>query len=85
MVQMDNHISQLEKWTAGKGLILMGAQGNFCTGGDLNFVRKALHYGAEMAAFQHNTLTRLHNLPLISVALIQGKLLILFVFLIYRW
>ena len=72
MIDMADRIAYLEKWKAGKGLILMGTEGNFCSGGDLNFVRKALHYGTEMAAFQHNTLSRLLNLPLVSVALLQG-------------
>ena len=72
MVDMANHITALEKWSLGKGLVLVGASGNFCSGGDLTFVRKALHYGEEMAAFQHDTLTRLLNLPLVSVALLQG-------------
>ncbi|GFR60187.1 ethylmalonyl-CoA decarboxylase [Elysia marginata] len=75
MVEMANHITVLEKWSAGKGLVLAGVSGNFCSGGDLTFVRKALHYGEEMAAFQHDTLTRLLNLPLVSVALLQGHTL----------
>ncbi|GFO48142.1 ethylmalonyl-coa decarboxylase [Plakobranchus ocellatus] len=75
MVDMADHINSLERWTAGKGLVLVGTSGNFCSGGDLTFVRKALHYGEEMAAFQHNTLTRLLNLPLVSVALLQGHAL----------
>ncbi|XP_005090127.1 ethylmalonyl-CoA decarboxylase [Aplysia californica] len=75
MVDMSDRITQLEQWKKGKGLILMGIGGNFCSGGDLTFVRKALHYGAEMATYQHHTLTRLLNLPLISVALLQGHTL----------
>ena len=38
-------------------------------------MRRALHYGSEMAAYQHDTLTRLLNLPMISVALVQGHTL----------
>lgn len=75
MVDMANHITALEEWPSGKGLVLVGASGNFCSGGDLTFVRKVLHYGEEMAAFQHDTLTRLFNLPLVSVALLQGHTL----------
>ncbi|CAG5128454.1 unnamed protein product [Candidula unifasciata] len=75
MVDMADCITRLENWPSGKGLILTGTGGNFCSGGDLTFVRKALHYGAEMAAFQHDALTRLLNLPLISVALLQGHTL----------
>ncbi|CAL1547474.1 unnamed protein product [Lymnaea stagnalis] len=75
MVDMADRVSQLEKWANGRGLIVLGTGGHFCSGGDLTFVQKALHYGGEMAAFQHDTLTRLHNLPLVSVALLQGHTL----------
>ncbi|XP_059151584.1 ethylmalonyl-CoA decarboxylase-like [Physella acuta] len=75
MVEMADHITQLEKWSKGKGLILVGKDGHFCSGGDLAFVKQALHFGEEMAAFQHHTLTRLLNLPLVSVALLQGHTL----------
>ncbi|CAL1532160.1 unnamed protein product [Lymnaea stagnalis] len=75
MVDLADCVSELTKWSHGKGLILKGQGGNFCTGGDLTFVKKALHYGGEMAAYQHDTLTRLLNLPLISVALVQGHTL----------
>jgi len=75
MVDMADCVGELELWKEGKGLIMCGKGGNLCSGGDLTFVRKALHYGDEMAAYQHDTLTRLLNLPLISVALIQGHTL----------
>jgi len=75
MVDMADCVSELELWKEGKGLIMCGKGGNLCSGGDLTFVRKALHYGDEMAAYQHDTLTRLLNLPLISVALVQGHTL----------
>ncbi|RUS82763.1 hypothetical protein EGW08_009463 [Elysia chlorotica] len=75
MVDMADKVSELEEWHEGKALIMRGVDGNLCTGGDLTFVRKALHYGEEMAAYQHDTLTRLLNLPLISVALVQGHTL----------
>ncbi|XP_005098740.1 ethylmalonyl-CoA decarboxylase [Aplysia californica] len=75
MVDMADCVGELELWKEGKGLIMCGEGGNLCSGGDLTFVRKALHYGEEMAAYQHDTLTRLLNLPLISVALVQGHTL----------
>ncbi|KAH9523679.1 enoyl CoA hydratase domain-containing protein 1 [Bulinus truncatus] len=75
MVDMSDCVGELELWHEGKGLILHGKGGNLCSGADLSFVKKALHYGEEMATYQHDTLTRLLNLPLISVALIQGHTL----------
>ena len=73
MVDLSDCVKRLEDWNNGKDLILCGEGGNFCSGGDLTFVTKALHLGREMSTFMHDTTTRLHNLPLISVALIQGK------------
>lgn len=75
MVDLADCVGELEMWKEGKGLVMCGKGGNLCSGGDLTFVRKALHLGDEMAAYQHDTLTRLLNLPLISVALIQGHTL----------
>ena len=73
MVDLCDCVQRLEHWDTGKGLILRGSDGHFCSGGDLTFVVKALHLGRDMATFMHDVTTRLHNLPLISVALIQGK------------
>lgn len=39
MVELEDKISQLESWTDGKGLILHGSGGTFCSGSDLNAVR----------------------------------------------
>lgn len=39
MVDLEEKVSQLESWTDGKGLILQGAAGTFCSGSDLNAVR----------------------------------------------
>ena len=49
----------------------------FCSGGDLNTVRQISNPddGFKMSTFMHKTLTKLHQLPLISVALVQGKAL----------
>ncbi|XP_057691423.1 ethylmalonyl-CoA decarboxylase isoform X2 [Corythoichthys intestinalis] len=77
MVQLEEKVSQLEKWTDGKGLIVQGAAGTFCSGSDLNAV-KAISKpddGMKMCMFMQNTLTRLLRLPLISVALVEGRAL----------
>lgn len=39
MVELEEKISQLESWADGKGLILHGAGGTFCSGSDLSAVR----------------------------------------------
>lgn len=39
MVDLEERVSQLEKWSDGKGLIVQGAAGTFCSGSDLNAVR----------------------------------------------
>nr|SVE78248.1 EOG090X06RW [Daphnia lumholtzi] len=77
MVNLWNAVNELEDWKSGKGIILHSIGETFCSGGDLNTVRQISNpdEGYKMSTLMHNTLTRLHQLPLISVALIQGKAL----------
>lgn len=39
MLELQDRVSQLENWKEGKGLIVHGAGGTFCSGSDLNAVR----------------------------------------------
>lgn len=39
MVELEERVCELETWTEGKGLIVQGATGTFCSGSDLNAVR----------------------------------------------
>ncbi|KAG9493531.1 hypothetical protein GDO78_001434 [Eleutherodactylus coqui] len=75
MLELEERISDLEKWKEGKGLIVYGTEDTFCSGGDLNTIKAISNAkdGLMMCMFMQNTLTRLQRLPLISVALIQGK------------
>lgn len=75
MVELEERVSQLESWTDGKGLIVQGAAQTFCSGSDLNAVRAISNPqdGMKMCMFMQNTLTRLLRLPLISVALVEGR------------
>ncbi|OWF46194.1 ethylmalonyl-CoA decarboxylase-like [Mizuhopecten yessoensis] len=75
MLDFRNVVEDLEAWDDGKGVILTGSQGTFCSGGDLTTVQNILtpEQGYQMADFMHETLTRLHCLPLISMALVQGN------------
>lgn len=77
MVELRRVVSSLEEWYTGKGVILHSVGETFCSGGDLNTVKKISNPddGYRMSTLMHDTLTRLHQLPLVSVALIQGKAL----------
>ncbi|XP_053491929.1 ethylmalonyl-CoA decarboxylase isoform X2 [Ictalurus furcatus] len=77
MIELEERVCELESWTEGKGLIVQGAAGTFCSGSDLNAVRAISNPqdGMKMCMFMQNTLTRLLRLPLISVALVEGKAL----------
>ncbi|XP_062847372.1 ethylmalonyl-CoA decarboxylase [Trichomycterus rosablanca] len=77
MIELEERVSELETWTEGKGLIVRGAAGTFCSGADLNAVRAISNPqdGMKMCMFMQKTLTRLLRLPLISVALVEGKAL----------
>ncbi|KFV77223.1 Ethylmalonyl-CoA decarboxylase, partial [Dryobates pubescens] len=89
MLELQEKVTELESWKDGKGLIIYGAGNTFCSGSDLNavkaisnpqassslkvFISSLLQDGMNMCMFMQNTLTRLMRLPLISVALVQGK------------
>ncbi|XP_062952720.1 ethylmalonyl-CoA decarboxylase isoform X1 [Cynocephalus volans] len=77
MLQLLEKVIELENWAEGKGLIVRGAKNTFSSGSDLNAV-KALgtpEDGMALCMFMQNTLTRFMRLPLISVALVQGRAL----------
>jgi len=75
MVQLAEIIDELEKWRSGKALVLHGDGGTFAAGADLTVVKDILspEDGAKMSFFMHRTLTRLRRLPLVSLALIEGR------------
>ena len=77
MVDLLNAVATLEEWKEGKGIILHSVGDMFCSGGDLNTVRQISNPddGFKMSTLMHKTLTKLHQLHLISVALVQGKAL----------
>ena len=76
MVDLYNHINDLEQWKTGKGVVLSGVGGTFCSGGDLETIFKLDKNHAEaMCMFMHTITTRLFNLPLVSVAAIDGHAL----------
>lgn len=72
MVNLEECVSELEKWTAGKGVVLVGKGNTFCSGGDLETVKQILSCGEDMCMFMQNITTKLYNLPMVSVAVING-------------
>ena len=77
MVQLRDAVNKLEEWKEGKGVILIGAGGNFCSGADLNIAKQfnSPEHGEAMCKLMQNTLTKFKRLPLISTAVIEGKAL----------
>ncbi|KAJ8290887.1 hypothetical protein GJAV_G00018850 [Gymnothorax javanicus] len=77
MLELQDRVSELEEWTEGKGLIVRGDAATFCSGSDLNAVQAISNpqEGMKMCMFMQNVLTRLLRLPLISVALVEGRAL----------
>ncbi|XP_077495084.1 ethylmalonyl-CoA decarboxylase-like [Amblyomma americanum] len=77
MIQLHDIVAELRSWKEGKGLVFHSGEGVFCSGGDLDMM-KALNtpeLGAQMGGIMHSALMGLRDLPLISVALIQGRAL----------
>ncbi|KAK8760834.1 hypothetical protein V5799_027896 [Amblyomma americanum] len=77
MIQLHDVVAELRTWKEGKGLVFHSGEGVFCSGGDLDMM-KALNtpeLGAQMGGIMHSALMGLRDLPLISVALIQGRAL----------
>lgn len=74
IVDLVEIISELEKWKSGKGLFLHGTSHTFCSGGDLKTVRALGNSisGEKMSSVMQTTLTKLLNLPLLSVAFVEG-------------
>ncbi|XP_057661683.1 ethylmalonyl-CoA decarboxylase-like [Diorhabda carinulata] len=67
-------IEELENWKTGKAVIMMGEGINFCSGADLDFVRKECNptAGYYLSSYMHDILIRFRKLPLITVTLLHG-------------
>lgn len=77
MIDLADVIAELETWKDGRGLIFQGKGGTFCAGADVSSVLKYIQpvEGGKVSLFMQNTLNRMLNLPLISVALAEGHCL----------
>ncbi|XP_038057723.1 ethylmalonyl-CoA decarboxylase-like isoform X2 [Patiria miniata] len=77
MVDLADIVADLEKWQRGKALILHGDPNgkHFCSGADLKTAdaMSSPQAGVVMCLFMQNTLSRLQQLPLISVAAVSGN------------
>jgi len=76
IAQFDSILTQLESWSTGKAVILRGSNGFFSSGGDLTTVSALLgdpDGGRRMNLLMQSNFLRLQRLPLITVALIEGK------------
>lgn len=74
MIDLDEVVDKLEQYTECKGAILYGANGSFCSGGDLNVAKQMSDQkvGFAMATHMNHVLEKLKNLPIITVAFIEG-------------
>ena len=78
MVALKGVVNELENWEHGKAVVLRGYGDTFCSGGDLTAVMKEIgtpEEGRMMCEYMQETLTRFMELPLISVAALNGKTL----------
>lgn len=75
MADLWDAVFDLSQWTNGRAVVLRGANGVFCSGGDMDFVRHPAVFshegGRRMSLFMSTTLAALRALPLTSVALVE--------------
>ncbi|XP_064486706.1 ethylmalonyl-CoA decarboxylase-like [Ornithodoros turicata] len=77
MLELESVIAELECWSRGKGVLLHGAKGFFCSGGYLAHMKKISRQeeGVQMATLMRTTLNRLGNLRMLTVAVVEGRAL----------
>ncbi|ESO13102.1 hypothetical protein HELRODRAFT_159709 [Helobdella robusta] len=80
MIDFEKRVEDLESWEKGRGVIFKGSGNTFCSGADLNVARavgegKDSGHPSLMSSFMQNITSRFFNLPLITVALVEGAAL----------
>ncbi|XP_045472109.1 ethylmalonyl-CoA decarboxylase-like [Harmonia axyridis] len=77
MVDLSNCIDKLETWTEGKAVIICGKGVNFCSGGDLDFVKENANptKAFNMSSWMISTLSRLGDLEMVTVCVAHGPTL----------
>lgn len=75
MRDLEEVVNRLDQRADCKGVILHGADGNFCSGGDTNVARQMMNpeIGYAMAIYMNHILEKFKNLPMITVAFIEGS------------
>lgn len=75
MADLWDAVQELSYWNIGRAVVLRGANGVFCSGADMDFVRHPAVFshegGRRMSLFMSTTLAALRALPLVSVALVE--------------
>lgn len=75
MAQFADAVATLKHEYKGVGVVLRGAGGNFCSGADLKLVKECLttpQDGLDMCGHMQAVLSAFHDLPLISLAVVEG-------------
>lgn len=74
MVDFRDCVKELETWQEGKGVILHGAGKNFCSGGDIDFLKQMSGEVASntMSIWMANSLCSMQKLPLVTLCLLTG-------------
>lgn len=73
-VDFEKCVNELKEWENGKIVIIEGKGSNFCSGGNLNFVKEIAtpELGYWMNSYFGGVLQDLSNLPILSIANIKG-------------
>lgn len=77
MLQLADAVGSLEQRPHIKAVVLCGANSFFCSGANLVSMKSLTtsNEGRQMSSLMQDTLTRLANLPVITVALVEGRAL----------
>ncbi|RWS02231.1 ethylmalonyl-CoA decarboxylase-like protein, partial [Dinothrombium tinctorium] len=78
MAQLSYVVDELENWREGRAIIIYGYDRFFCSGMDLQMakcLKDDIEKSKLMATLMRDTLKRLKELPMLSVAFIEGKAL----------
>lgn len=72
--ELTDTLDKLAAWPLGKGVLIYGKNGFFCSGSDLTTVRQTANYedGYKVAKVMQYNMAKLQSLPMVSLALIQG-------------
>lgn len=75
MFDLEKIVDKLDQQVKYKGVIMHGSDGHFCSGGDKNVAKQMMkpETGYAMAIYMNYILKKFKNLPMITVAFIEGS------------